>query len=236
MGYDGNSHKQAAKIRAFVDGEPGEGSSDMPGRIAFYTTADDSDSCVERMTIRQNGKIGIGTTDPQQPLHINKSANSSTRMRFENNEGFMDVGVDAGKFAVFRADGTQVLRVDTGGNGSFTGNITSGNCQCSSDRRYKRDITTIRDALDKVSRLRGIRYYWKDSERGKEREIGVVAQEAEEVVPEVVHTNEKGYKSVRYGKLTAVLIEAVKEQQKQIKSQKEQLRILQQKVAALGRK
>ena len=168
-----------------------------------------------QLYLATTGKVGIGTTDPQQLIHINKNAASSTRMRFENTEGFMDIGVDAGKFAVFRADGTQVLRVDTGGNATFT-----GNCNCSSDRRYKKAISPIPNALAKVTRLRGVHYSWIDPKRGKGPQIGVIAQEAEKVVPEVVHTDEKGYKSVAYGKLTAVLIEAMKEQQKQIESLK----------------
>lgn len=52
----------------------------------------------------------------------------------------------------------------------------------------------------------------------QKRQIGLIAQEVEEVFPELVHTDESGYKSVEYSKITAILIEAVKEQQAQIES------------------
>ena len=67
-------------------------------------------------------------------------------------------------------------------------------------------MTTIDNALDIVDSLRGV-YYTKDDERG----IGVIAQETEKVLPEVVHDQEDGYKSVAYGNIVGVLIEAIKE-------------------------
>jgi hypothetical protein len=64
-----------------------------------------------------------------------------------------------------------------------------------------------------VKKLRGVRFLWRKS--GKE-DIGIIAQEVEKVLPEVVSTNSKGFKSVNYSVLTVVLIEAINEQQKQI--------------------
>ena len=95
-------------------------------------------------------------------------------------------------------------------NISNTGTITAGgDITAFSDERLKSDIETIDNALDKVMNMRGVSYT-KQAEKG----VGVIAQEIEKVLPEVVTDGE--YKSVAYGNIVGVLIEAIKEQQKQI--------------------
>jgi hypothetical protein len=79
-----------------------------------------------------------------------------------------------------------------------------------SDIRLKRDLTKIPNASEIVDGLNGYYYYWKDG-KDQSRQVGVVAQEVEKVLPEVVHTGSDGIKTVDYPKLTAVLIEAYKE-------------------------
>nr|VFK80343.1 MAG: Collagen triple helix repeat-containing protein [Candidatus Kentron sp. SD] len=94
--------------------------------------------------------------------------------------------------------------------------IIRGKNVSSSDARLKKDIRPLENSLDKLTRVRGVSFHWKDEEKGTEREIGVIAQEVEKEYPELVSTDDEGYKSVAYGKLTAVLIEAVKAQQARI--------------------
>tara|TARA_B100000424_G_scaffold233627_1_gene197050 strand:+ start:741 stop:1556 length:816 start_codon:yes stop_codon:yes gene_type:complete len=86
-------------------------------------------------------------------------------------------------------------------SGAFT---ATGNITAFSDERLKENIETIEGALDKVSQMRGVMYD-KDGERG----TGVIAQEMQQVMPEVVQDGE--YLSVAYGNIVGVLIEAVKE-------------------------
>lgn len=86
-------------------------------------------------------------------------------------------------------------------SGSFT---ATGNITAYSDERLKENVETIEGALDKVSQMRGVMYD-KDGERG----TGVIAQEMQQVMPEVVEEGE--YLSVAYGNIVGVLIEAVKE-------------------------
>ena len=86
-------------------------------------------------------------------------------------------------------------------SGAFT---ATGNITAFSDERLKENVETIEGALDKVSQMRGVMYD-KDGERG----TGVIAQEMQQVMPEVVHDGE--YLSVAYGNIVGVLIEAVKE-------------------------
>jgi len=101
-----------------------------------------------------------------------------------------------------------------------TGALTAVSHVSSSDERLKQDIETIADALTKVETMRGVTYL-----RNGIREIGVVAQEVERVVPEVVHTEdgEYGYKSVSYGNMVGLLIEAVKELSAEVKELKAKL-------------
>ena len=96
----------------------------------------------------------------------------------------------------------------------------SGNITAYSDERLKDNIETITSPLDKVLALRGVTFD-KDGERG----LGVIAQETEAVIPEVVmtHDDEMGTKSVAYGNMVGLLIEAIKEQQTQIDELKAQL-------------
>ena len=102
-----------------------------------------------------------------------------------------------------------------------TGALTAVSHVSSSDERLKQDIETIADALTKVETMRGVTYL-----RNGIREIGVVAQEVERVVPEVVHTEdgEYGYKSVSYGNMVGLLIEAVKELSAEVKALKAQIK------------
>ena len=101
--------------------------------------------------------------------------------------------------------------------GSFT---ATGDITAYSDARVKENIKTLPNALESVKQMRGVTY----NKIGEEKQsIGVIAQELEEVVPQLVHTNEEGMKSVAYGNITALLIEALKEQQEQIEELKAQL-------------
>jgi hypothetical protein len=83
----------------------------------------------------------------------------------------------------------------------------------SSDKRLKDNINPIENALDKVKAISGVTFEWNEKSHkttGK-KDVGVVAQEIEAVLPELVETRTNGYKAVDYQKLTAVLIESVKE-------------------------
>jgi hypothetical protein len=80
-----------------------------------------------------------------------------------------------------------------------------------SDARLKKDIVTLEGALDKIDTIHGVHYHWIDGEQSKSRQVGVIAQEIQEVYPELVREGGNGYLSVDYPKLTAVLIQSVKE-------------------------
>lgn len=107
-------------------------------------------------------------------------------------------------------------------NGSV---YASGGYYPASDERFKKDITAIESPLSKVLNLKGIAYDWKTNEYKEKgfdggRHYGVIGQEVEKVLPEIVKEDPEGYKGVAYTELIPILIEAVKEQQKIIEELK----------------
>lgn len=106
------------------------------------------------------------------------------------------------------------------------GNVLATGFLYSSDKNLKQDITPLSDSLSKILSLNGYAYNWKST---GQKDIGVIAQEVEEVYPELVHTDASGIKSVEYANLIAPLIEAIKEQQKEIDALKSQVVTLSQK-------
>ena len=105
-------------------------------------------------------------------------------------------------------------------SGMFVSGVltTAGNVVSNSDEKLKENVITIENALEKVLSLRGVEYDRIDS---GDHQIGVIAQEVEKIVPEVVYGNE--IKSVAYANLVGLLIEAIKEQQKEIEHLKKNL-------------
>jgi hypothetical protein len=102
-----------------------------------------------------------------------------------------------------------------------------------SSRRWKTNIQTLKNPLGKVQRLRGVSYQWKAD--GKQ-DMGLIAEEVGQVIPEVVAYEENGKdaKSVDYARLVAVLIEAMKEQQREIEVLKARVERV-ERAAASGR-
>ena len=122
--------------------------------------------------------------------------------------------------------GWKVYRVSQAGNRVFTGTVVSSNTvTANSDIKLKTNIKPIENALDKTLALRGVEFDRLDIEA---HQIGVIAQEVEEVIPELV-SDLFGTKSVAYGNITAVLIEAIKEQQIMINNLKNDIEELKKK-------
>jgi len=113
------------------------------------------------------------------------------------------------------------------------GQVASNGTVLTSDAKFKKNLLPILAPLDKVLNMTGLTYEWKTDEYkdkgfSKGRHYGVIAQDIEKVLPEVVVTNSKGEKSVAYTEIIPVMIEAIKEQQKMIEQQQKQLNELQQ--------
>ena len=172
---------------------------------------------LQNSTILDGGSQDIWLTTTGKAITIGTSDSTTYETaRFEcaalgaSKHGYCQlnyVTANAGQNAVSQ---TKLQTTATGVN--VTGAlVATGDVTAFSDKTLKTEISTINDALSTVGKLRGVSYKWlKDGKPS----IGVIAQEVEEVIPEVVHTTEyegKDVKSVDYGKLVGVLIEAVKE-------------------------
>jgi hypothetical protein len=88
-----------------------------------------------------------------------------------------------------------------------------------SDKRLKKNFEILPDAIGKIMQLNGYYYYWKEG-KDKNKQFGVISQEVQAVLPEITSIDAEGYISVDYSKLTPLLINAIKEQQKIIEEQK----------------
>ena len=168
--------------------------------------------------------VGDGTITISQPgtsnqtFTVNQGGNKTITLKNDNTTYTAGDGLSLSGTSflvdstVVRTSGNQSI----GGAKTFTSNVTvngaitaSGDVTAFSDISLKENIEVIPDALNKLSQLRGVTYNRKDLKT--KRQTGVIAQEVEAVVPEVVYTDEEGIKSVAYGNLVGLLIESIKE-------------------------
>ncbi len=203
---------------------------------------------VEALRVDSNGNVGIGTATPNTKLEIRGGV---VPVNFQIKPGAIDntgttnavtldiVGV-VGTLRVWDnlsiannvgIGTTNPGRILTVQQGSATDPVADG-WNTYSSRRWKTHIRPIRDALDKVLHLRGVTFEWQAD--GKP-DIGLIAEEVGEVIPEVVQYEANGVEaqSLDYTRLVAVLIEATKEQQQQIDDQQRQLESQQTRLAVL---
>ena len=153
------------------------------------------------------------------PFSVNSTNSNTFKIALDDN-GTTRGHIGASSSAVFvvgDGSGNVELSIDGSGNGTFTGNVTAF-----SDERLKSDVKTLDGS--KVYEMRGVSFT-KNGLSGS----GVIAQELEEVAPELVH-KEGEYLSVAYGNITGYLIEALKEQNKRIQEQQKQIDELMQLV------
>ena len=124
-------------------------------------------------------------------------------------------------FVPFSVDASGSMVV--GGTGFISGSLNVvGDVTAfySSDERLKDNLNPIHAALDKLKKIGGYEFDWNDKSEHEGHDIGVIAQEIEKVLPELVVDRDTGYKAVRYEKIVALLIEAIKDQQKMIDENK----------------
>jgi hypothetical protein len=172
---------------------------------------------VNNFRTNQGGYLGVLDT---ARLQVYSDSNNSAFMSFHKGGHYaVNFGLDADN--VMRIGGWSAAsnrwQLDMSGNMTVAGDITAY-----SDARVKTNVKTIENALLKVLNLRGVSYTRTDSE-DKNTKIGVIAQETLQVVPEVVNQDTAGMYNVSYGNMVGLLIEAIKEQQKEIDELKAKL-------------
>ena len=189
------------------------------------------------------GVKGIGSSNSYGAIGVYAAISSSVPSPIPANSFYAlyaDVITPAeGKYAGVFLNGnvgigtaTPTQKLDVLGNILATGTITP------SDERFKQNIQNIENPVEKLQQLNGVTYEYKAKEfpgRGfnEQEQVGVIAQDVEKVFPQLVFTGTDGYKAVDYPKLIPLLIEAMKEQQKQIDAQQKQNNVQQQQIDAL---
>jgi microcystin-dependent protein len=219
------------KMRLEAAGSLGLGSSSPDGlqvNAAVTETADGTD----------NVRLGVSGGTPR----IIFEDNTFTQWQIDNSAGVLR----------FYQPGTTYMQISTLGIGIGSGiaatatyGINAPNLKIktlgideTSDMRLKKDINPITDALHKVLEMQGVTYNWRKDEFPekhfeKDLQFGLIAQELEKIIPELVTTDEDGWKAIEYSHLVPVLIEAIKEQQKVIDSEKQNNRDLKATVESL---
>ena len=224
-----------------------EGSIEMNiGSSMIFNT----DGANERMRINGSGNVGIGTSSPLSKLHVDgeirvEGSNGAIHFRDQDGPSFYYYNyVDQDGFKIQYANGTSSFRINGAnlylGEGFFGGGtrLTVGNTgdgsyaianswQVFSDKRFKKEIKSISNPIKIIKSLDGVNYQWKSSNL---KDIGFIAQEVEKVIPYIVNTNkETGFKSLDYSRITPILVEAIKEQQKMIDNLEKKINDLEKK-------
>lgn len=130
-------------------------------------------------------------------------------------------------------------KLDVVGNVAVTGNVCAANLACPSDERLKRNIRSLSGALGKLEQLKGVQYEWNREEFSERQfpvgvQVGLIAQDVRDVVPQAVVQQEDGYLAVDYARLVPLLIEAIKEQQRgmdKLRTELAQLRVAAESVS-----
>jgi hypothetical protein len=128
------------------------------------------------------------------------------------------------------ADSNPAASLHVTGDGLFTGNITA---YYSSDITLKDNVRPIESAIFKVQQIRGVEFDWNKKsgkiEQEKGHDVGLIAQEVEKVLPEVIQIREDGIKAVAYEKVVPLLVEAIKEQQTLIEDLSNRIKTLEER-------
>lgn len=210
--------------------EVGSSTGSVPGSLTLNPTT--SGTGVEGAEINLKPAPIATTPSTAQTWVIDQVSNDNNpRLRLFPNVSGEGNGItieDGGFVGIGIANPTVKLQV----NGDIIANSIAG----SSDLRFKTNIRPVENALEKVKSLRGVYFNWDqksfpNKDFSDKTELGFIAQEVEKVLPEVVSKDNspEEYRSVKYDKVVALLVEAIKEQQKQIDSLKTQVKKLKRK-------
>ncbi len=195
---------------------------------------DDADAGAARTT------LGLGSISTLSSIDISSNTNLAAGTGVTLSGDTLSIGQAVGTgddvtFGTVRVDDTTASTSKTtgalivdGGTG-ISGDLNVGGdvvAFASSDERLKDNIELISNPIEKVQSLKGVTWNWNDNASETQKStpnVGVIAQDVEKVLPELVHDRDNGFKGVDYAKLTGLLIEAIKDQQKQIDELKSKL-------------
>ena len=203
----------------------------------------------DRITILSDGKVGIKTDAPTYTLDVNgdmgineylyHNDDSNTYLRFLADRVVIAAG---GRWVLDCDEGTDpdilklmndAQRAYSDGTFHAKGDIIAYSTTTTSDRRLKKNIQPLENSLEKVQKLQGVSFDWKDEDKGSS--IGFIAQDFEKELPDLIkevrsfEDKDDTIKTINYGNTVALLVEAIKEQQEQINELTKQVQDLKEK-------
>ena len=202
------------------------------GAVKFAT------SNTQRMIIQSNGNVGIGVSSANHHLGVYGNIMSYTNTAGTQIACQIGVSSGAGLFRVFDSTGSSNSDVVFKADGSIkrvgiltnspsqqlhvVGNIlATGTVTENSDITLKENLEVIKDPIEKVKQINGYTYNMINNE--EEKMVGLVAQEVEEILPELIFEDDDGIKSLAYGHVVALLVECIKKQDERIESLEKKL-------------
>lgn len=197
-----------------------------------------------RLVVKENGNVGIGSPLAERPLTITNTVYGEKIQFIKTALGEAGIASYAADLRIYAEQSGSKVSFGTFASNVFTelgrfqqsgaivlsinGNLWANGTTYASDERFKKNITAITTPLQKLEKLNGVEYEMKTEEFSSNqfqpgRQIGLLAQNVEKIIPEAV-SETGGYKGVDYARLVPLLIEAIKEQQKEINQLKKLIR------------
>jgi UDP-3-O-[3-hydroxymyristoyl] glucosamine N-acyltransferase len=230
------------------------------GGLAFATMGPDNDGkLIEKMRIIHNGNVGIGTANPSVKLDVSGNIKVSNEIRGTGNHLDLYGGNDANDsngYIELRSGGTivagnkiefrpnsgtasygntlvSITSIGTTENPSakleVVGTTESTSFNATSDIRHKENIHELENALDKILSIRGVNFTFIDDDE-KHLHAGIIAQEVQPIIPELINTTNDDKWTANYDGLTPYLIESVKTLSKDNKELKDKIKTLETKI------
>ena len=235
-------HGTAGAVRTFLNVENGATADQSATEIrTLLKTVDGSGSAIDAdlldglhasSFLRSGSNITVGNNAASVEggeivLTTTSGTNGYSMDTFKDANNIYKHGSNKWLWRVFQGTGSGIITFDaTSGSLRVSGDIVAFS---SSDSKYKDNLTPISDALNKTMSLTGYEFDWNNKQTVHSgHDVGVVAQEVEQVLPEIVETREDDSKAVRYEKMIPLLIESIKEQQSQIDTLKAEIEQLKQ--------
>lgn len=209
---------------------PGGYWGDMEMRFIYNSGGNNATITRNIMTLKQSGNVGINQSSPTRTLHVEGEGSGTTDVFYvvhgngsHTGDGITVLSANTGKpFYVSGSVGSGFAEITTAYNANpnfrISGDVVA---YATSDKRFKDNLKVIENPIDKVQQLNGYTFDWNDKQDlYKGKDYGVVAQEVEKVMPEIVDTRFDGHKAVKYEKVVPLLIEAIKELKAEIEELK----------------